>query len=125
LLSQAQDVIGSRTVAYGYDSASNLSAVKQVNSTNDQWQYRYTLVHNIWPLLTQVGVVDPANPASNTVRFYPASQPDPVGRITTFYDANGNYRVYNYGSGSTTVESHQSDGTLDAVWTQNFDSGSG
>ena len=124
LMQSVTDNVGGRVITYTYDTGGNLATVSQVNSANSQWQYKYANVtngSNVWPLLTQVGVVDPVNPIGNAVKYYPASQMDGIGRVTGFTDSNNNQRTYKYGNGVTTVDSRQADGTLDTTWTQNFD----
>ena len=129
LMQSVTDNIGGRTVTYGYDTSNNLNKVYQVNSTTlVLWTYTYDTVpaHGTvaaWPLLTQVGVPDPAGSA--TPSTYPKTEYDSIGRATAFHDANNNARTYGYGVGQTTVAAREADGTLDTQWTQLFDAASG
>lgn len=46
---------------------------------------------------------------------------DADGKVTSVQDANGNRRVYTYGSGSTEVQVRNAAGTLVASWSQQYD----
>ncbi len=114
LLDTITDVQGGRSVnlLYGPLSATNptrvLNQVNQINSSSAKWTYDYALVSG-FPLLTQTGVLNPTTTGNSIadVAKHPACEYDDLGRITTFYDANKNRRIYRYGSDSTEVESQR------------------
>ncbi|MCA1568617.1 MAG: DUF6531 domain-containing protein [Acidobacteria bacterium] len=113
----------SRQVVYGYSipfsaAPGMLQSVSQVVAAGTttppvQWTYGYTTNGQ---LLNTITVPSPTGSGTSTATI----NYDLLGKVTSLVDANGNQRIYTYGTTSTVVQVKNAANTVVQSWTQKF-----
>jgi RHS repeat-associated protein len=115
-----------RQINYGYTAPAGsapglLHTVSQVVSAGTgnpptRWTYNYAALGQ---LLSAITVPSPAGSSTSTAMI----NYDSLGRVSSLVDANGNQRVYTYGTGSTLVQVKDSANSVLQSWTQKLAGG--
>ena len=113
-----------RQVAYGYEAPfgsepgwlKTVTQVTEVGAAEQPSRWAYTYDTGYGQQLKTVTVPSPAGSGTSTSTI----NYDPMGRVASLVDANGNRRAYTYYDGSTQVQVRDAAGNVVQSWTQKF-----
>ncbi len=125
-LSFIREINNGRQVNYDFrqyiDTTPELNSVSQIggffDSPRPRWAYGYTpSPTNGQPLLTQVSVPNPANPAPYVYATAYTTYYD-TGAVAEHIDATGRVKSYSYNGSQTQIQANNADGSVAQTWTQ-------